>query len=461
MGKTDLALLQLPDAPKITGKVPGPKSLEILERQRKFEGNIVSYSRDIPVAFVKGSGATLEDVDGNRFIDFFGGAAVVGAGHSNPKILEAVQEQEGRLIHSLDLATETRERLSERLVHLAPGNLKDNAKVVFGGPTGSDAVESAIKLAKVNTGRHVMIAFDGSYHGMTGNALSVTADSGFKAPYMPMGTQVHFMPYSYCYRCPISLKYPKCEIRCAGYLDHVLGDPSSGVLDAAGIIMEPVQGEGGTIVPPDGFTSEIRRIADFHQIPLIIDEVQAGLGRTGKLFASEHSGISPDIMTVSKALGGGIGFPLSGLVYRKDYDKWTPGSHIGTFRGFLPAMAGGLAYLDFVEENNILDHVTELGKRMLMRLQEFEDQSSIVGEARGLGLMLGFELVYDKKTKKPAPELAAKLREEAVKRGVIIEVGGHYHNVARILPPLVLTKELADRGLDIMEESLRAVEGSL
>lgn len=276
-----------------------------------------------------------------------------------------------------------------------------------------------------------------------------------------MGQPVQFMPYAYCYRCPFDLKCPDCELRCATYLNHVLSDPSSGVSDVAGIIIEPIQGEGGSIVAPDEFLTEIKKIAEKHKIPLIVDEIQAGMGRSGKLFASEHSNISPDIMTVSKALGGGTGYPLSAIIYRKDYDIWAPGSHIGTFRGFLPAMAGGVAYLDFLEQNDILNHVTNLGDHMLKSLNELEEQSKVMGEVRGKGLMLGIDLVYDKKTKNPAPDIANKLRKEALKKGVIIEIGGHYHNVARILPPLVLTEELADRGLDILGEALHSIEQNM
>lgn len=456
MARTDLSSLHLNGAPKIRGEVPGPNSLRVLGLQDKFEGNAVSYSNGIPVAFTKARGATLEDVDGNIYIDFFGGAAVVGAGHSNPVILQAVKEQEDEIIHSLDLATEVREELSKRLVNIAPSGLRGKSKVLFGGPTGSDAVESAIKLAKFNTKEHSLISFEGGYHGMTGNALAITADTSFKKEYMPMGQPVQFMPYAYCYRCPLGLNYPECGVKCAAYLNHMLDDPSSGVCDVAGIFVEPVQGEGGSVVPPKEFLAEVNETAHQHSIPLITDEIQCGLGRTGKLFASEHSEIEPDIVTVSKALGGGIGYPLSAIIYREDYDGWSPGSHIGTFRGFLPAMAGGIAYLDFVKDNDILNHVTHLGEHILKRLVEIEDSNDVVGDARGKGLMLGFELNQNKETKKPSPELAKRLRIEAVKRGVIIEVGGHYHNVARILPPLVLTSELADLGLDALEEALKA-----
>lgn len=456
--RIDFDSLHFEDAPKIVTDVPGPRSREILRLQKMYEGNAVTYSRGIPIAIEEARGATLRDVDGNIYIDFFGGAAVVAAGHSNPVILEVVRSQEEKLIHTLDLATSIREKLVSRLVSLAPGELRNNAKILFGGPTGSDAVEAAVKLAKFYSRRHLMISFEGSYHGMTGIALALTGDTFFKKAYMPLGQPVQFVPYAYCYRCAFGLEYPSCGLACIKYIDHILEDPASGVCDVAGVIVEPIQGEGGSIVPPTDFIRELRYITEKHGVLLIIDEVQAGLGRTGRLFACEHFGVTPDIMTVSKALGGGIGLPLSGIIYRKDLDVWNPGAHIGTFRGFLPAMAGGLAYLDFIEHNNVLQHVEDLGNYMLRWLKELEEKSNIVGEARGRGLMLGVEIVHDKESKKPAPDLAKKLRTECVRRGIIIEIGGHYHNVARFLPPLVLTKELAERGLSIFEEALATIE---
>ncbi len=458
MKKINLNSLHFKNAPLVLTEIPGPNSKRFLKLQEMYEGNAVSYSRGIPVALEEARGATIRDVDGNVYIDFFGGAAVVGAGHSNPIILSKIREQENKLIHTLDLATEVREKLAEMLVKNAPGDLKGNSKVIFGGPTGSDAVEAAVKLAKYNTGKHILISFEGGYHGMSGNALALTADTFFKKKYMPMGQPVHFMPYPYCYRCPFGLEYPDCDMACIRYLEHVLEDPSSGITDVAGIIVEPIQGEGGSIVPPPKFLKEVRRISQEQQIPLIADEIQCGLGRTGKLFASEYSGVTPDIITISKALGGGVGFPLSGIIYKKNIDIWYPGAHIGTFRGFLPAMAGGIAYLEFIKRNSILKHVRNLGEFMLDALRDMEEESKIIGNARGIGLMLGAELVYNKDTKQPASDLATKFRLECLKRGLIIEIGGHYHNVARILPPLVLTKELAEKGLEIFQDAIKAVE---
>ena len=291
--------------------------------------------------------------------------------------------------------------------------------MLFGGPTGSDAVEASVKLAKINTGRFALIAFEGSYHGMTGVALSLTADKKFKERYLPLVPEVHFVPYAYCYRCAFGLEYPECGLKCAAYLEYILENPNSGVVDPAAVIVEPVQGEGGSIVPPRDFI-------------LITDEIQAGLGRTGRMWSCEHSGATPDTMTISKGIGGGI--PLSAIMCKSELDVWKPGAHIGTFRGHLTTMAAGAAALRFMKEYDLPRHASELGKHIPRRLKEAEEESQYIGDARGLGLMIGVEFIKDKETKEPWPELAREIRLESFKRGVLVELRGHYGNVIRFLP---------------------------
>jgi len=449
--------LHLADAPKIVATPPGPRSREALAAQEEFESSVVSYPKAIPVAFEEGKGATLRDFDGNVYIDFFGGAGVLAVGHSNPEVLEAVSKQERLLIHALDFPTKPKLELIKKLCEVAPGELRGNAKVFFGGPTGSDAVEAAVKLAKVVTGRRGLLAFEGAYHGMTSGALSLSSGKKFKEKYTPLLPEVHFAPYAYCYRCVFGREYPGCGLECAHYVEHLLDDPHSGIVDPAAIIVEAVQGEGGSIPPPGEYITELRRIASAYAIPLIIDEIQAGLGRTGKMFACEHSNTTPDIMTISKAIGG-IGFALSACMCRKEFDKWSSGGHIGTFRGQCVSMAAGLAALNFIERNDLPKHAAELGKRMLKQLQELEEESKHIGDARGRGLMIGIEFVRDKKTKKPADDIAREVRKRCYMKGLIIEMGGHYDNVARFLPPLVLTEELADRGIAIFGEAVKETE---
>ena len=449
--------LSYPDAPKMVTPVPGPRSREALALQQRFESNVVSYSKAIPVAFEEGRGATIKDLDGNVYIDFFGGAGVLNVGHCNPDVLDAVRAQETKLIHALDFPTRPKLDLIQKLVAIAPGGMRDRSKVFFGGPTGSDAVEAAVKLAKFHTKRIGVLAFEGGYHGMTSGALSFSSGKKFKENFLPLLPEVHFAPYAYCYRCPFGKadgSPDDCCMQCAEYVRHMLEDPHSGIVTPAALLVEAIQGEGGSIVPPDAYVAELRTIADDYAVPLIMDEIQAGLGRTGTMFACEHSGTTPDLMTLSKGLGG-IGYPLSACVCRDEYDTWPPGSHIGTFRGQAVAMAAGHAAIQFMEKHRLPEHARSLGARMLKRLEEAQGRSRHMGDVRGRGLMIGIEFVHDKKTKKPAEDIARDVRRRCYSQGLIVELGGHYNNVVRFLPPLVLTEGLADKGVDIF---VKAVE---
>jgi diaminobutyrate-2-oxoglutarate transaminase len=444
-------------APALVGEVPGPRSREMLEEQERLESKARSYPRSVPIAIEEGRGATMRDVDGNTFIDFFGGAGVLNVGHSHPAALKAAAEQQQKLVHSLDFPTEPKLRLMRKLKQLLPGRLRESARFHFGGPTGSDAIEAALKLTRAHTGREAVVAFQGSYHGMTSGALSVTSDVGLGGP---VTSSVHFMPYPYCYRCPLGLQPDSCEMACAKLLDTSLEDPHSGLPKPAAVIVEPIQGEGGTIVPPDGWLTELRRITVKHDVPLICDEIQTGFGRTGKMFAYEHDGIEPDVITLSKALGG-IGYPISCIAYDERLDGWAPGAHIGTFRGHQVAMAAGLAAIEFMQEVDLAGHAAELGELTLGLLGEAQESLPCVGDVRGRGLMIGIELVKDRDSKEPWPEMARQIRTECFKRGVVIEVGGHFANVARFLPPLVISRKLLLTGVEIFIESVRAAEEAL
>jgi diaminobutyrate-2-oxoglutarate transaminase len=400
-------------------------------------------------------GATIRDADGNTFLDFFGGAGVVNVGHSNEVVLKAASEQQQSLVHALDFPTETKIRLLEKLKAIMPGRLRSSARFHFGGPTGSDAVEAALKLVRTHTGREGMIAFQGSYHGMTEGALSVTSDTSCGGP---SSSPVHFAPYPYCYRCPLGLERDSCGLACAKLLATTLEDPHSGVPAPAGVIIEPIQGEGGTIVPPQGYLAEVRRITAEHDVPLIFDEIQTGFARTGRMFACEHEDVTPDVMTLSKGIGG-IGYPLSCIAYEEELDTWKPGAHIGTFRGHQVAMAAGSAAIDFIAQTELAAHASRLGEIVLGTLTEHQSKLAAIGEVRGRGLMIGIELVKDRHSKEPWPDLAARVRRVCCQRGVIIEVGGHFSNVARFLPPLVITDSLLERGVEIFIDTLSDCEG--
>ncbi len=457
----DFKDLHFAGAPKITIDPPGPKAKKILDLQANTEGNAIYYPKILPFVPDEGKGATIKDVDGNIFLDFYAGVSVLNFGHSNPYILESALSQLKKLAHTLDFPTTARIELVKRLVALAPGNLKADSRVVFGGPTGSDAVESAIKLAKFNTKRHSIIAFQGSYHGQTTMALAVTAEKKYRENYSPLGPEVHFAPYPNAYRNPFNIDDPKeCAQLCVGYLENMIESGESGILQPAAVIMEPIQGEGGIIIPPDNFMRDVERICRKNNVILIADEVQSAFGRAGKWFASEYSGANPDIITMAKSIGG-IGLPLSGILYRRDLDNWKPGAHLGTFRGDVVAMAAGVAAIDFARDNELLSHVNKIGDEALARLKDFAKDHKSIGDVRGRGLFIGVEFVKDRKTKVPWKEICDRIQIESFKKGLLIWRAGANGNIIRIMPPLTITGELMTKGLEIFEKEVKSAEISL
>jgi len=453
----NFASLSFADAPSIKVSPPGPISQEYLNYQFSNEGSAISYPRSMPMAIKRAKGATVEDVDGNHFIDFFGGAGVLNVGHSNPDVISAAKQQLNDLTHALDISNPSRRSLVELLLGQLPKELN---RVFFGAPTGSDAVECAIKLAKYNSKRYPVIAFEGSYHGMTAGALSLCSGRTFKEEFLPLIAETHFVPYAYCYRCAFDKSPDTCNSYCAQYLEHKLDDPHSGIAQPAAIIVEAIQGEGGSIVPPDHFLLKLREICTAHNIIFIVDEIQAGFCRTGKMFSFQHTDTIPDIITMSKALGG-VGFPISCVAFKEEFNTLPPGAHIGTFRGNVIAFAAGKAAIDFMISNELADHSDRMGKSMLNLLKEIQKDSKIIGDVRGKGLMLGVEFVKDRSSKEPAPEFAAEVRNACFKMGMLIEIGGHYFNVARFLPPLIITEELIQKGAQIFSEAVKKIESSM
>lgn len=448
--------LHFSDAPVIRVTPPGPEAKKLLDRQARLDSKAVVYPLSYPTAWNSAKGATLEDVDGNIYIDLFAGVGVLNVGHQNPFVLEALMKQASKLIHALDFPTRPRIELIEKLVQIAPGNLRNSSKVFFGSPSGGDAVEASLKLARSYSKKPGVIAFEGGYHGQPLGALSVTSKRSFRAG-MPCTLPVARVPYAYCYRCAFGRQYPECSMSCLEYVDHLFKDPESGLAETGTMIVEPIQGESGIVVPPDGFLQGLRKICDENGVVMIVDEVQTGFGRTGKMWACEHSGITPDIVTMAKALGG-IGIPNAGIMYRKDLDVWEPAAYVGTFRGNVVAHACGLASIEYLEKNKVIEHANSLGREVLSRLKEMEHESNIIGEARGKGLMLAVEFVEDKKTKKPLTEDVANIQHECFERGVVLWKGGHWPNVIRFLPPLVITKDLMDKALDIFEQEVKKKE---
>lgn len=441
--------LHFEDAPAVDSP-PGPESRRLVRRQDEIESSAALYPTDVPIAFEEGKGATLKDADGNLYLDFFAGIGVLNVGHANPYVTEGAVEQAQQLPHTLDFPTRTRIELIETLDQIAPPGLRGRNRVNFGGPTGSDAVEATIKLAKRVTGNDGLIAFRGSFHGETSGAFSLTADTKYKSPYTPLLPEVEHARYPYPFRQEGSPE--ELVERALEDVQTLLSDRYGGMSNPAGVWVEPIQGEGGTVVPPDGFLPGLRDLCDDHGVPLIVDEIQTGMGRTGEWWASEHSDITPDIMPMAKALGSG--FPLSGTMYDEDLDAWGPGGHTGTFRGFNPAMRASIRAIEYTRHHDLLAHARDLGELIQDRLDECAAENPHVGEVRGKGLFVGLELVTEDGD--PAPELLETVRTTCYKNGVLVWAGGRDDNVIRLLPPLVMTESQAETGVSILIDAIES-----
>ncbi len=457
VAKDPFVKLNLKGTPRVSKTVPGPRSAALLAEQKIYDSKALVYPNQVPLAIARGLGATVEDLDGNKFIDFSGGVGALNVGHSNPEVVEAIKKQAEEFTHGLDFPSDARVALSKKLVQLAPGGLKNNSKVLMCGPTGADAVEAAIKLAKFTTKKPGIISFEGGWHGVSGVSLSLTAKRAAKANYLPGVPEVYFAPYPYCYRCPFGMKHPDCGLACARYLEHLIKDPDTGLAAPGAILVEPIQGEGGIVVPPSGYLSEVRRICDQHGLLMIADEIQTGFCRTGAMFAMENEKVTPDIMTVSKSMGSGL--PISGIVFRKDLDTWGPGAHVGTFRGNALSCAAGVAGIDFMQKHRLDERSAALGQKVLDRLKALQSRHDVIGEVRGRGLYVGIELVKNDDGHSPDADLLSRLQKECFPKGLIVWKGGRSGNVARVMPALVITEELLDTGLTIFEEGLNAVTG--
>jgi len=436
------------DLPHLAGPIPGPKARAIIERDARVVSP--SYTRCYPLVAKQGEGAMVEDVDGNRFLDFNAGIAVVAAGHCHPRVVKAIQEQAARLIHmsGTDFYYEGLVGLAEKLAEIAPG---DVARRVSFGNSGAEAVEGSIKLARYATGRDKLIAFYGSFHGRTMGALSLTArKSTQRARFGPLVPGVTHAPYPYCYRCPFGKEPEGCAVECVKFIEETLLKTVSPAEETAAIVFEAVQGEGGYIVPPKKFFDELQRVAKQHGILLVCDEVQSGMGRTGKMWAAEHFDLVPDIFAVAKGIASGL--PLGATVARADLMNWVPGAHASTFGGNPVSCAAALVTIALLEES-LVENAAKMGAYMMERLRTWPARYPNVGDVRGLGLMLGIELVRDRQTKEKAPELRDRVVGLAFERGLLVLGAGD--NTIRLCPPLVITRDQCDFALDTLEECLK------
>jgi len=435
----------------------------LLQRQQQQESNARSYPRRIPLALKRARGIYVEDVEGRQFIDCLAGAGTLALGHNHPVVVEAIQRvlADELPLHTLDLTTPVKDRFVQDLFGILPEALRREAKVQFCGPTGTDAVEAALKLVRTATGRSTVLAFHGAYHGMSQGALSLMGSNGPKQPLGALlGNGVQFMPYPYDYRCPFGLGGEAGVRANLHYLENLLLDPESGVPLPAAVILEVVQGEGGVIPADIEWLRGVRRITEQAGVALIIDEIQSGFARTGRMFAFEHAGIVPDVVTLSKAIGGSL--PLAVVVYRDWLDTWKPGAHAGTFRGNQMAMAAGSAVLRFLTEHDIPGHATAMGERLSAHLKHLARDYPQLGDVRGRGLMQGVEIIDPAAATDALGHplangaLASRIQRECLKRGLILEVGGRHGAVVRFLPPLIITAAQVDEVIERFSRALAA-----
>ena len=435
-----------------------------IDRQSQFESSARNYPRKFPIAIAKAKGSWVEDVEGRQYIDFLNGAGTLALGHNDDDVNQAMIEliQSGAPLHTLDLTTPAKDAFVETLYSILPPEFAKRAKVQFCSPSGTDAADAAIKLCKTATGRGNIIAFSGGYHGMSHGAMALTGNTTAKTKVGNIMPGVQFMPYPYSFRCPMGLGGEAGTKACINYLERLLRDPESGVTKPAAIILEPIQGEGGVIPAPIEFLQAVRKLTKELDIPMICDEIQCGVGRTGKMFAFEHAGIIPDVILISKAVGGSQ--PMAVVVYDEKLDAWGPGAHAGTFRGNQLAMVAGAILLKKVSKPEFLAEVTRKGNIMMERLQKLQKEVSIIGEVRGKGLMLGIEFVNHKGPKDlmgnylPGGEIAARVQRLCFENGLIMEKGGRNGCVMRCLCALNIPDDVIDKAMTIFEKVVREVD---
>lgn len=437
--------------PVVRTELPGPRSRALLARQHTRESNARAYPRALPIALRRGQGCFVEDEDGNVFIDFLGGAGVLALGYGHPELVAAVRAQAGELTHGLDFPTAVKDEFTTKLIDTLPAGMRATTRLHFCGPTGANAIEAAIKLCKKATGRGEIVAFQGGFHGMTHATMAVSGDPTPRSDVANVMPGVHFLPFAYCHDCPLGLRPDTCDTNCADYVERALSGSHSGIGRPAAVLLEVVQGEGGTVVAPVEFVRRVRDVTARLDIPLIVDEVQTGCGRTGEWYAFGHYGIEPDVVVLSKMLSG-IGMPVAVVAYHERLDGWRPGSHTGTFRGNQLAFAAGAAYFDIVRRDRILANVRAQGAAARANLDALRAETGgMITDVRGLGLMIGVEF-GDAAT-------ATAVQRAAVRLGLMLETGGRNGAVVRMLPPLNIDQDTLATALQIFGRAVRAVEG--
>jgi 4-aminobutyrate aminotransferase len=439
---------------KIKTEPPGPKARKVVTETKEYLSP--SISRFYPLVIESAHDCIVKDVDGNEYIDFNSGIAVLNVGSTNDNVVKAAQAQLTKFTHYsyTDFYYKDIADLAEKLSEIYPGK-KGQRRQVFFGNSGAEAIEAAIKLARYHTGRPRILAYRGSFHGRTMGSLSLTASKPTQAKgFSPLLSGVDHVPYPYCYRCPLKQEYPECGFACIDYIEEEYFEKYVPPEEVAAIFFESIQGEGGYVVPPTDYFEELVKRFKKYGILFVDDEIQSGMGRTGKWFGVEHFGIVPDMVAVAKALGGGL--PIGALVAGSNLMDWKPGSHASTFGGNPVAAAAGLAVIDFIEKKAILENARKQGEYMMKIFSEWKEKYEIIGDVRGKGLMIGIEIVKDKKSKAFAPEEAGEILAKTWKRGVLLISCGR--STLRIAPPLTISKELVDEALAVIEGAIREVD---
>jgi 4-aminobutyrate aminotransferase-like enzyme len=448
----DWARVDIGTVPRLTIEPPGPKSREMHARAAQYMKGYSSQVRLFPVVFESGKGCTLTDVDGNVYIDFSSGIYVTGLGHCHPKVTEAVQKAAGRLMNAHDFTTPIKMQLLEKVASIAMGDGKKRLTGMQLYDSGTTAVEAGLRLCRAATGGFEFISFHKDFHGKTMGAVGlarIDASQGLRAP------GFFLVPRAYCYRCEFRQKYPDCGLLCADYIRTVIKEETSGRV--AGIVLEPVQGWAGSVVPPDGWIPRVRQICDEFGILMMADEVLTCMGRTGKMFAMENWDTVPDVMTLGKGFGNG--FPVTAMLVSEEHKEVIEKISASTSYGGNPmACAAALASLEVIEAENLCERATHLGSLLMKRMKPWEEKYAIVGEVRGLGCLLGIELVKDKTTREPAEKAGQLVYQKAFRKGLAWIPAGH---ILRMSPPLIMDDDVAMKALDIIEEAIQDTQVEL
>jgi 4-aminobutyrate aminotransferase len=439
---------------KVEGRLPGPKAQAVVKKTAKYVSP--SISRFYPLAIESAHGSLVKDVDGNQFIDFAAGIAVLSTGSTHPKVVQAIKNQAEKFVHFsyTDFYYENLVELSERLVSLVPGSFQ---KMVYYGNSGAEAIEAAMKLTRNYTKRPMFLSHSGAFHGRTMGALSLTASKPIQRKgAIPLIPEVVHFPFPYCYRCPWKQTFPECDYYCVDYFKEQYLEKFVPVDEVAAYFFEPIQGEGGYVPAPPEYFKKMEFLRK-EGVLFVSDEIQTGVGRTGKFLGVEHFGVVPDVVAIAKGIASGL--PLSAIVARAEVmESWKPGQHASTFGANPVAVEAGLATLDVMKSERLMENARRLGAKAKKRFMEMKEKYEIVGDVRGMGLFIGVEIVKSKKTKARGDAEAKQIIDHCFNHGLLVIIAGR--NTLRFIPPLNITEEVMDEGLDILEEGIAAVNAT-